>query len=99
MKTRRPGAFEDEDEFDDEDQMRDIRMRKFREEREEQNEDVADSEDGMQDLLDYEDVKGKLSIWVQRQEVRRWIRKMFGLFLRNTTEDEDFNKNTHEKHL
>ena len=99
MKTRRPGAFEDEDEFDDEDQMRDIRMRKFREEREEQNEDVADSEDGMQDLLDYEDVKGKLSIWVQRQEVRRWIRKMFGLFLRNTTEDEDFNKNTHEQKI
>ena len=86
MKTRRPGAFEDEDEFDDDGQMRDIRMRKFREEREEQNEDVVDSEDGMQDLLDYEDVKGKLSIWVQRPEVRRWIRKMFGLFLRTTTD-------------
>ena len=34
-------------------------------------------------MLDYEDVKGQLSLWVQRPEVVRWIRKSFSNFLRN----------------
>lgn len=37
----------------------------------------------MADVLDYEDVKGQLSLWVQRPEVIRWIRKSFQNFLRN----------------
>jgi DNA replication licensing factor MCM2 len=41
----------------------------------------------MQDVLDYEDVKGQLSLWVQRPEVRRWIRKSFSNFLRNFKDD------------
>lgn len=35
------------------------------------------------DVLDYEDVKGKVSTWVQRLDVKRWIRKNFNQFLRN----------------
>ena len=27
--------------------------------------------------LDYEDVKGKVSIWVQKPDVIKWIRKIF----------------------
>jgi len=45
----------------------------------------ADGEDDqdMHDVLDYEDVKGKLSLWVQKNEVIRWIRKIFTSFLRS----------------
>lgn len=53
--------------------------------------------DQMQDVLDYEDVKGKLSQWVQRPEVIKWIRKKFQLFLRNST-DESGN-NIHEQRI
>jgi DNA replication licensing factor MCM2 len=42
----------------------------------------------MLDALDFEDVKGKLSQWVQRPEVTRWIRKIFAHFLR-TYQDEN----------
>jgi hypothetical protein len=37
----------------------------------------------MDDVLDYEDVKGKVSAWVQKPDVVRWIRKNFNQFLRN----------------
>jgi len=46
---------------------------------------------GMQDVLDYEDVKGKLSMWVQRAEVARWIRKIFAHFLRTFTDENNMN--------
>ena len=39
------------------------------------------------DVIDYEDVKGQVSQWIQRQEVTRWIRKTFMNFLR-TFKDE-----------
>lgn len=42
----------------------------------------------MRDVLDYEDVKGKLSLWVQKNDVIRWIRKIFSNFLR-TYKDEN----------
>ena len=41
----------------------------------------------MQDVLDYEDVKGQLSQWLSRQEVKRWIRKSFSNFLRTFRDD------------
>jgi len=41
----------------------------------------------MQDVLDYEEVKGQLSQWIQRPEVVRWIRKSFNSFLRNFKDD------------
>jgi hypothetical protein len=37
----------------------------------------------MADVLDFEDVKGKLSLWVQKPDVIRWIRKIFTSFLRS----------------
>ena len=39
------------------------------------------------DVLDYEDVKGKVSVWVQKPDVVKWIRKNFDHFLR-TFKDE-----------
>ena len=52
----------------------------------------------MQDVLDLEDVKGKLSAWVQRPEVARWIRKTFAHFLRTYT-DENSGQNVHEQRI
>lgn len=48
---------------------------------------MGDDDQDMQDVLDFEDVKGVLSLWVQRPEVRRWIRKSFSNFLRNYKDD------------
>jgi len=42
----------------------------------------------LENALDFEEVKGKLSLWVQRIEVIRWIRKIFTSFLR-TFKDEN----------
>ena len=42
----------------------------------------------MEDVLDYEDVKGKVSVWVQKPDVVKWIRKNFDQFLR-TFKDEN----------
>lgn len=61
----------------------------------ENNEEEMDA--GMADLLDYEDVKGKLSQWVSRPEVTRWIRKKFSHFLR-TFHDEN-GQNVHEQRI
>ena len=51
----------------------------------------------MNDVLDYEDVKGKLSLWVQRVEVIKWIRKIFQHFLR--TYKDDAGQNVHEQRI
>lgn len=40
-------------------------------------------------VLDLDEVKGKLSIWVQKPEVIRWIRKMFANFLRTCRDDNE----------
>jgi len=50
-------------------------------------EEMGEDDQDMQEALDYEDVKGKVSLWVQRQEVINWIKKMFTNFLR-TFKDE-----------
>lgn len=38
--------------------------------------------------MDYEDVKGKVSIWVQKPEVIKWIRKIFNSFLRTYRDEQ-----------
>lgn len=42
--------------------------------------DMMDEE--MEGVIDYEDVKGKLSLWVQKPDVIKFIRKSFNQFLR-----------------
>ena len=39
------------------------------------------------EVLDFEDVQGQVSQWIQRTEVIRWIRKTFMHFLRNYKEE------------
>jgi len=50
-----------------------MRMQRLRDMRQAEGEEDQD----MQDVLDYEDVKGQLSQWVVKPEVIRWIRKTF----------------------
>ena len=48
----------------------------------------GEGDEEMDNVLDHEDVKGKLSLWVQKQDVIRWIKKTFTNFLR-TFQDEN----------
>lgn len=48
-----------------------------------------DDDDQPMDTIDVEDVKGKLSQWLQRPEVIRWIRKIFINFLRSFQDDSN----------
>ena len=59
--------------------------------------DGAD-QDMMQDVIDYEEVKGQLSQWIQRAEVIRWIRKSFSTFLR-TFRDENTGASVYEERI
>ncbi len=74
------------DEFsEDEDMNRQLRLERMRLNR---SEGEDEQEDAIMDgALDFEDVKGKLSLWVQRSEDIRWIRKIFGKFLRSYVDD------------
>lgn len=66
--------------------MRLDRMREMK-----QGGDEGDMGDNDQDMvaevLDFEDVQGQVSQWIQRTEVIRWIRKTFMNFLRNYKDD------------
>ena len=48
---------------------------------------MGDEDQEMGEVLDFEDVKGQLSLWVQRPEVTKWIRKSFSNFLRTFKDD------------
>ena len=49
---------------------------------------IDDDNEDISNVLDLDEVKGKLSIWVQKPDVIKWIRKMFANFLR-TCRDEN----------
>lgn len=81
--NRRPGAFM-ADEYDDDDneihnEMRRERMRRMLHDG---NADEMDADD-MQNMLDFEDVKGPLSQWLRKTDVIKFITKQFNSFLRN----------------
>ena len=89
---RRPGAFNDEELEDDENEilhneMRRERMRMMLD----NNGGVGgdDDPDDMQNMLDFEDVKGPLSVWLKKPEVIKFIIKQFNSFLRNFTDDNN----------
>ena len=54
-------------------------QRQMRLERQRMARDGMDYEEDadMNTGLDYEDVKGKVSVWVQKPDVMRWIRRIF----------------------
>lgn len=85
---RIPRAFiEDEEQYSDEDEEL-ARQRRMEQMKARRDEEFGEEDQEMEDVLDYEDVKGKVSVWVQKPDVVKWIRKHFDLFLR-TFKDEN----------
>lgn len=87
MGKRMPGAFMD-DEFDEDEneihaEMRKERMRKMFEE----NDDPNSDEEDMAKMLDFEEVRGSLSVWLQKKDVIQFVAKQFNTFLRNFKDD------------
>jgi hypothetical protein len=75
---RRPGALMDE-EFDEDDellhnQIRQERLRMMREGVVDQG--VHDSQD-QENVLDFEDVRGPLFVWLKKQDVIRYVKRQF----------------------
>lgn len=96
---RLPAAlFDDDEEEDSGDElqraMREARIRK-----------MHDGEDGMgmsdfpmtDAAIDFEDVKGRLALWIRRPEVERWIRRSFQTFLRTFVDENGMN--VHEQRI
>ena len=75
-----PAAFMDDDNEYSADEMinRQMRAEKLKMMRE----GDYDDDQELNTNLDYEDVKGKVSIWVQKPDVMKWIRRIFNSFLR-----------------
>lgn len=96
---RMPGAlFDEEEEESDDELQRVMRMARHR-----GAQDGGAYDENMMDFtmtddaIDFEDVKGKLSQWIARPEVERFIRKNFTKFLRQF-EDEN-GQNVHEQRI
>lgn len=85
MGQRRAGALMD-DEFDDGDdelihnEIRQERMRQLMDQNQDYN---GEDDDQMQQMLDFEDVKGPLSQWLGRDDVIKFINRKFNTFLRS----------------
>lgn len=86
---RRPGALIEE-EFDEEDevlhnQIRQERLRIMREGVVDQG--AHDSQDE-QNVLDFEDVRGPLFVWLKKQDVIRYVKRQFEQFIRHFKNEE-----------
>jgi DNA replication licensing factor MCM2 len=91
QRGRRAGAFMDDDEYSEADDVaRQMRLERMRQQNQRDEDVGAAGEDHemVQDVIDYEEVKGPLSQWIQRPEVVRWIRKSFSNFLRSFKEEQ-----------
>lgn len=83
---RMPGALLDEEmnEYSDDHQLaRQIKEERMRMLKEGMGVDMGDDDDQEMDPVDYEDIKGKLSIWLRKGEIIKWIKKMFTNFIRS----------------
>lgn len=90
---RRPGALLDGDDEDmDENEMNEMRRRRMREMREgDQFDDANDlnqDHDDLQNIVDFDDVKGPVSIWLKKPEVIKFITRQFDIFLRRHYEEK-----------
>jgi hypothetical protein len=59
---------------------------------------MMEEDQDMDGVLDYEEVKGKVSLWVRKPDVIKWIRKIFTLFLRNY-KDTDSGRHVYEDRI
>jgi DNA replication licensing factor MCM2 len=89
QRGRRAGAFMDDNEYSENEEIaRQMRMDRMKALHGDGNVAMDDDQE-MNEVIDFEDVKGQVSQWVQKQEVIRWIRKTFGSFLRNFKDDSN----------
>ena len=75
-----------DDEFDDgEDELihNEIRQERMRQLMDQNQEGYGEDDDQMQQMLDFEDVKGPLSTWLNRDDVIKFINRKFNTFLRS----------------
>lgn len=75
-----------DDEFDDgEDELihNEIRQERMRQLMDQNQEGYGEDDDQMQQMLDFEDVKGPLSTWLGRDDVIKFITRKFNTFLRS----------------
>jgi hypothetical protein len=85
MAGRRPGAFMDDEYEEDQDEvlaaMKQERMRMMM--RDNGGDELDGGNDPMDNLLDFEDVQGPLSVWLKKVDVIKFIFRQFNQFLRN----------------
>ena len=75
-----------DDEFDDGDDElihNEIRQERMRQLMDQNQEGYGEDDDQMQQMLDFEDVKGPLSSWLSREDVIVFIKRKFNTFLRS----------------
>ena len=91
MQNRRVGAFYDNDENEEDEneilhnEMRRERMRMMLDNGQGQD-DMEDPDKDMQNLLDFEEVKGPLSQWLRKKDVIKFVTTQFNNFLRQFSE-------------
>lgn len=77
MAGRRPGAFIDDEDEEDQDEvlaaMKQERMRMMMRD----GDGEVPEDDGMENLLDFEDVQGPLSVWLKKTDVVKFIYRQF----------------------
>lgn len=90
---RRPGALMDgeDDEDIDENELNDMRRRRMREMREAMYDDAVDinqDHDDLINIVDYDEVKGPVAVWLRKPAVIRFISRQFDTFLRKNYEEK-----------
>ena len=87
-RGRLPGAFLSEEEFSEDNELRQAARRAERGMLV-NNEDDGYDQDPTANLNDYSDNKGPLTEWLQNKEVKLFIRRQFSKFIRHYRDEND----------
>ena len=86
-------------EYSDDDMLnRQIRQERMRVNRQGDGDLIGGEDDEMDAGIDQEDVKGKLSLWVQKPDIIKWIRSKFMSFIRTYKDENDNHIYEHRIH-
>jgi len=80
-----------DEEYDEDDEMlhNQMRQERLRMMREGGNDHMQDSQgDNNENVLDFEDVRGPLFVWLKKQEVIRYVKRQFEQFIRHFKTDD-----------
>lgn len=87
MANRRIGAFFDEEGEADDDEILHNEMRRERMRNMFNGNPDEEDPNNMQNMLDFEDVKGPLSAWLKKLDVITFVQNQFNSFLRHFRDD------------